>query len=279
VPTPEDLGTRADAPSNPELLDWLACEFKENGWSTKAIHRLIVNSAAYRQSSIHRPELDDLDPYNRWLARAPRMRVEAEVVRDIALRSSGLISLKVGGPSVYPPIPDGVLNLGYGAPMNWPTSTGPNRYRRGMYTFWKRTIPYPGLSIFDAPNGDFACVRRVKSNTPLQALTTLNDTVFIETAQGLALRAYKQGGSDDENRLKFGFALCTGRLPDDRELSVLKKHLEDQYRYFEDNTWAAVQVASTDLKNPPANLNLHKLAAWTMVSRVLLNLDETIVKE
>ncbi|MGV3772882.1 MAG: DUF1553 domain-containing protein [Verrucomicrobiales bacterium] len=279
VPTPEDLGTRADASSHPELLDWLACEFRDKGWKTKQIHRLIVNSATYRQSSIRRPEIEDIDPYNRLLARAPRLRVEAEIIRDIALRASGLLTPKIGGPSVYPPIPDGVLNLGFGAPMNWPTSVGPDRYRRGLYTFWKRTVPYPSLSIFDAPNGDFGCVRRVKSNTPLQALTTLNDTVFVETAKALALRTYKNGGSDDENRLKYGFALCTGRHPDERELSLLKKHLDDQYRYFEDNTVAAVEVASLDPKNPVPNLNLHRLAAWTMVSRVLLNLDETIVKE
>ncbi|MDB6109862.1 MAG: putative rane protein, partial [Pedosphaera sp.] len=186
VITAEDFGTQGDKPSHPELLDWLACEFMERGWSMKAMHRLIVESATYRQSSKVTPEMYALDQYNRLLARGPRFRVEAEVVRDIALSASGLLSSKVGGPSVYPPIPDGVLNLAYGAPMKWETSTGEDRYRRGLYTFWKRSVPYPGLSIFDAPNADTACVRRVMSDTPLQALTTLNDTVFQETAQTLA---------------------------------------------------------------------------------------------
>jgi mono/diheme cytochrome c family protein len=279
VITSEDFGTQGDKPSHPELLDWLACEFMARGWSMKAMHRLIVESATYRQSSKVTPEMYALDQYNRLLARGPRFRVEAEVVRDIALSASGLLSSKVGGPSVYPPIPDGVLNLAYGAPMKWETSTGEDRYRRGLYTFWKRTVPYPGLSIFDAPNADTACVRRVMSDTPLQALTTLNDTVFQETAQALALRIWKEGGSSDRDRAIYAFRLCTARKPDAVELERLLALVKEKENYFENRTTAAVQVSSTDPKNAPENVNLHQVAAWTLASRVLLNLDETITKE
>ena len=279
VITAEDFGTQGDPPSHPELLDWLACEFMDRGWDVKAMHRLIVESATYRQSSKVTAEEYAQDPYNRLLGRGPRFRVEAEVIRDIALRAGGLLSEKIGGPSVYPPIPDGVLNLGYGAPMKWDTSKGEDRYRRGLYTFWKRSVPYPGLSIFDAPNADVTCVRRVMSDTPLQALTTLNDTVFQEAAQAMALRVWKEGGKNDLERAIYAFRLCTGRRPDAEELErvlALVGHEED---YFENRTSAAVLVASTDPKSPPPEVNLHKVAAWTMAARVLLNLDETVTKE
>lgn len=279
VATPEDFGTRCERPSHPELLDWLAVEFMESGWSLKKLHRLIVNSATYRQSSKVTPKLQEVDPTNRWLARAPRFRVEAEVVRDIALAASGLLSRKIGGPSVYPPIPDGVLSLGYGQQMPWETAKGEDRYRRAMYTFWKRSVPYPSLSVFDAPNADFSCTRRVRSNTPLQALTTLNDTLFMEAAQGLALRVFKEGGGDDRAKLVYAFRLCTGRRPDEVETQKLLAFLEQQRANFRGNTAAAVYVSSPDLNNLPANVDLHEVAPWTMVARVLLNLDEMITKE
>ena len=279
VPTAEDFGTQGDKPSHPELLDWLATEFVARGWSMKAMHRLMVESATYRQSSSVSSELYALDQYNRLLARGPRVRVDAEVVRDIALSASGLLSSKLGGPSVYPPIPDGVMGLAYGAPMKWETSKGEDRYRRGLYTFWKRTIPYPGLSVFDAPNADTACVRRVMSDTPLQALTTLNDTVFHEASQALAMRVWKEGGANDEDRAVYAFRLCTGRKPDANELGRLLELLKSEEHYFENRTTEAIIVASADPKNPPSNVNLHQVAAWTLASRVLLNLDETITKE
>jgi hypothetical protein len=279
VSTPEDFGTRSDPASHPELLDWLACEFMDKGWSTKAMHRLIVGSATYRQSSKVTPVLYERDPYNRLLARGPRNRVDAEIVRDVALSAAGLLSKKIGGPSVYPPIPEGVLSLAYGGGYKWETSTGENRYRRGMYTFWKRTVPYPGMSIFDAPNADFSCVRRVNSNTPLQALTTLNDTVFQEAAQALALRVWKNGGPNDRERAIYAFRLCTGRVPKPSELKPLLDLVQEQLNYFENRTAAAVQVSAPDVKNPPPDVNLHKVAAWSVVARVLLNLDETITKE
>jgi mono/diheme cytochrome c family protein len=278
VPTPEDFGTRAEVPSHPELLDWLACEFMDRGWSMKSMHRLIVSSATYRQSSKVTPKLFELDQYNRLLARVPRLRVDAEAVRDIALASSGLLSTKIGGPSVYPPIPEGVMSVAY-TPMKWETSTGEDRYRRGMYTFAKRTVPYPGLITFDAPNGESSCVRRTPSNTPLQALTTLNDAAFHEAAQALALRTYREGGIDDRSRAVYAFRLCTARSPDRKELKSLLALLEEQKRYFYSRTDKALLVALTDREKLPEEVNLHNVAAWTVVSRVLLNMDETITKE
>ena len=279
VMTAEDFGTQGDPPSHPELLDWLASEFMARGWSMKALTRLIVTSATYRQSSQVSPELYTLDQYNRLLARGPRVRVEAEVVRDIALAASGLLSDKIGGPGVYPPIPDGVLSLAYGAPMKWEVSKGEDRYRRGMYTFWKRTAPYPSLTVFDAPNADTACVRRVMSDTPLQALTTLNDAVFHEAAQALALRVCRQGGATERERVIYAFRLCTGRLPDADELHRLRDLVQTQEAFFSERTTAAITVAVADSKNLPTEMNLHRLAAWTLAARVLLNLDETITKE
>lgn len=279
VSTPEDFGARCEAPSHPELLDWLAAEFIESGWSLKHIHRLITKSATYRQSSKVGPALLEADPTNRWLARFPRLRVDSEIVRDVALAAAGLLSQKIGGPSVYPPIPDGVLSLGYGSPMKWETSTGDDRYRRAMYTFWKRSVPYPSLLVFDQPNGDFSCTRRIRSNTPLQALTTLNDQVFMEAAQGLALRVWKEGGATDTARMVFAFRLCTGRRPDAFELQKLLALLADQQSYFRGRTSAAVYVSSPDLNRLPEEVDLHKVAPWTIVARTLLNLDEAVTRQ
>ncbi|HEX2490384.1 MAG TPA: DUF1553 domain-containing protein, partial [Blastocatellia bacterium] len=278
VTTPEDFGSRCERPSHPELLDWLAVEFIESGWSIKHIHRLIVNSAVYRQSSKVTPKLLEVDPYNRWLARAPRIRVESEIVRDVALATSGLLNKKIGGPSVFSPLPAGVMDLAYGG-FRWDNATGADRYRRGMYTFWKRTVPYPSMLAFDSPNGDFSCTRRVRSNTPLQALTTLNDTMFVEAAQALAMRIWKNGGADDRSKMIYGFRLCVSREPDQFEMQKLIELLEDQRKYFEGRTSAAVYVTAIDLNKIPEDVDLHKVAPWTMVARVMLNMDETITKE
>ncbi|MFN8002420.1 MAG: DUF1553 domain-containing protein [Acidobacteriota bacterium] len=211
--------------------------------------------------------------------RAPRLRVEAEAVRDITLSVSGLLSLKIGGPSVFPPIPDGAMAVSFRSRTVWETSKGEDRYRRAMYTFWKRSVPYPSLSVFDAPNADMACTRRIRSNSPLQALTTLNDAAFLEAAQALAMRLWKEGGSDDAAKVRYGFRLCTGRWPDEFEQNRLLQLLEKQRGRFTNNTAAAVYVSSPDLNNLPANMDLHQLASWTLVARVLLNLDETITKQ
>jgi hypothetical protein len=294
VTTPEDFGTRVETPSHPELLDWLACELMKptlpdpgldgtrgalpQPWSLKHIHRLIVNSATYRQSSHVPPEVYAQDQFDRWLERAPRLRVEGEVVQDIALSVSGLLNPKIGGPSVYPPIPASVGDTVFGG-FSWPETKGADRYRRGLYTFWKRSLPYPTLTAFDVPSGETACPRRVRSNTPLQALTTLNEKTFMEAAQGLALRVMKEAGPDNLARLQYAFRLCTGRIPDRDESEKLLRFWQEQYDHFENDTADAVKVASADLSNIPADVNLHKAAAWAMVSRTILNLDETITRE
>jgi hypothetical protein len=291
VTTPEDFGTRVERPSHPELLDWLACEFMDGNsgyasnldvslkpWSMKHIHRLIVNSATYRQSSKVTPELYTKDQYNRLLARGPRFRVDGEVVEDIALAVSGLLNPKIGGPSIYPPIPASVGDTVYGG-FSWPETKGAERFRRGMYTFSKRSLPFPSLTAFDAPSGEFSCPRRVRSNTPLQALTTLNEKTFVEAAQAMALRVIREGGTDNRSRATYAFELCIGRKPTAFELNKLLKFWQEQSDYFENRTAAAVNVAVPDLKQLPEDVNLHKVAAWAMVSRAILNLDETITKE
>jgi hypothetical protein len=279
VATAEDFGTQGDPPSHPQLLDWLAVEFIDSGWNVKYIQRLITESAAYRQSSVIPPKLWELDQYNDLLARGPRARVDAEIIHDIALSASGLLNDKIGGPSVYPPIPDGVMSLGYGSPMAWENKNKADNYRRAMYTFVKRSVPYPSLQVFDAPTGESPCPRRIRSNTPLQALTTLNDPVFTEAAQALALRVWKEGGRNDRARMNYAFELCAGRKPRRNEAATLSSLLRDSEDLFENQTSRAVLVASHDAKAPPPDVNLHKVAAWTIVSRVLLNMDETITKE
>lgn len=282
VETSEDLGVQSPPPSHPELLDWLACELMDRGWDQKAMHRWIVTSATYRQSSHVSPESQTRDPYNRLLARGSRVRVDAEIVRDVALAASGLLEPALGGPSVYAPAPEFLFRppTSYG-PKTWTEETGPNRYRRALYTFRFRSIPYPVLQNFDAPNGDFSCVRRARSNTPLQALTTLNEVLFMETAQGLALRILERGEETDEARLRYGFRRVLSRLPTAAELADLKSLLERQTRYLSEG-WVDVRELATghrSLPKLPVGSTPTQLAAYTVVSRVLLNLDEAITKE
>jgi hypothetical protein len=283
VETSEDLGTQSPPPSHPELLDWLAVEFMERGWSLKALHWLIVCSSTYRQSSRVTPELFARDPLNRLLARGPRFRVEAEAVRDVALAASGLLNPKVGGRSVFPPLPPFLLQppASYG-PKIWPEDKGPERYRRALYTFRYRSIPYPVLQAFDAPNGDFACVRRVRSNTPLQALMTLNEPLFLESARALALRAVTEGGKADAERIEYAFRRCVARRPGVEESAALLALLAKQKQHFADPAAKPWELAAADPAKPPAlpaGTTPADLAAWTVVSRVLLNLDETITRE
>jgi hypothetical protein len=281
VTTPEDFGVRSEAPSHPELLDWLALEFVREGWSLKALHRLIVGSATYRQSSRVTPAQLEKDAYNRLLGRAPRLRVEAETVQDIALKVSGLLSPKIGGPSVFPVLPEGVMSLSYG-PIPWNVSEGEDRYRRGLYTFWKRSVPYPALMTFDAPTAEQSCVRRVRSNTPLQALVTLNEPTFNQAARWLGYRVLQEAGPTEDARLVHAFRLCTARGPDRTELAALKRALADFRAEFAADAKNAAAVAFHDPKNPPplpAGATMTELAAWSALSRTLLNLDETITKE
>jgi hypothetical protein len=283
VETSEDLGTQSAPPSHPELLDWLAVEFMERGWSLKELHRLIVDSATYRQSSRVTARLHRRDPYNRLLARGPRFRVEGEVVRDIALAASGLLNPKIGGRSVFPPLPGFMLlpPVSYG-PKTWPEDKGADRYRRGLYTFRYRSVPYPVLQTFDAPNGDAACVRRTRSNTPLQALMTLNEPVFVECARALALRTLQQSGKGDAERVIYAFRRCLARKPTAAESLALLSLLDKEQKRFSRPDARPWELAANDPARPPAlpqGTTPGQLAAWTAVARVLLNLDETIAKE
>lgn len=284
VSTSEDLGSQSEPPSHPELLDYLAVDFMEKGWSLKQLHRSIVLSATYRQSSNVAPELYARDPYNRLLARGPRFRVEAEIVRDIALSASGLLNETIGGPSVNPPAPGFLFQppTSYG-PKTWNTAkTAADRYRRSLYTFAYRSVPYPMLQTFDAPNGDVACVRRSRSNTPLQALTTLNEPFFLEAARALALRTLIEAAPADAARLTFAFQRCLSRKPTSDESAELLSLLTREQQRF-----TSGQLSAWDLLDAkpewaialPKNVSPEQVAGWTVVARVLLNLDETITKE
>jgi hypothetical protein len=273
VETENDFGLIGAKPTHPELLDWLATEFMSRGWSQKAIHRLIVTSNAYRQSSRHRPDLDERDPYNHWLARQTRMRLEAEILRDTALSASGLLAAKIGGPSVYPPIPEGAMAVTQ-VKREWPVPDGPDRYRRGLYTFFYRTAPHPGLALFDAPDATAACTRRVRSNSPLQALTLLNDDAFLEFARALAQRTLREAPAADNGRIDHAFLLAMGRRPSQAERARLLRFLALQRDEFQSDTAAAALMASSkDSKDVP------ELAAWTAVARVLFNLDDFMTRE
>jgi hypothetical protein len=276
VATPEDFGTQGAKPSHPELLDFLASELIHRGWDLKSLHRLIVTSATYRQSSHVRPALLQRDPYNALLARQVRQRLEAEVIRDVSLAASGLLVRTVGGPSARPPQPAGISELTYGGSARWIDSKGADRYRRGLYTWFQRTSPYPMLMTFDAPDAALCCVRRIRSNTPLQALTLLNDTVFVECAQALARRVIHECRGDTEARLRHAFRLCTARPPTERELARLKKLYAELYELCESDGAGAARLAG---KQIPEGSNRAQTAAWVMVARALLNLDEVVTRE
>jgi mono/diheme cytochrome c family protein len=287
VVTAEDLGSQGDPPSHPELLDWLAVELMDHNWSLKHIQRLIVSSATYRQSSHVSPQLLERDPANRLLARGPRYRVDAENVRDVALAASGLLNPTVGGPSVFPPAPEFLFQppASYG-PKTWNVDTGPDRFRRALYTFRFRSIPYPMLQTFDAPIGEIACARRARSNTPLQALTTLNEPLFVECARALAVKLLTDGGTTDEQRLAYAVRRCLSRNPKGDEQKVLSEFLVRQRQRFNgDGVDPWLLLASDDKAKRkitaaiPAGTTPGELAAWTAVARVVLNLDETITKE
>ena len=292
VSTSEDFGMQADAPSHPELLDWLACEFMEPAvkdgaksapWSIKHIHRLIVHSATYRQASKVTPELLAKDPYNRLLARGSRFRVEGEIVRDITLTASGLLNPKVGGRSVMTTAPEFLFQppSSY-APFPWKNEVGAENYRRALYTFRRRSTPHPALQTFDVPNADTSCVRRQRSNSPLQALVSLNEPIFVECAQALARNVLAKGGKTDEERLRYAFRSVVARAPDELEAKDLLLLLQKQKQRIAEGWLNPNEVATGKpdvAKNLPPGSTPAQLAAYTIVSRVLLNLDETITKE
>lgn len=281
VATVEDFGLRGEPPSHPDLLDWLANEFVVKKWSRKELIKLIVNSATYRQSSRSRPELHERDPKNIWLSHQNRFRLEAEAVRDVYLSASGLLSRNIGGPSVRPPLPPGIAELGYAGSVKWPASIGPDKYRRGMYIFFQRTVPYPMLMAFDAPDSNSACVRRERSNTPLQALTLLNDPVFFECARELGRRAIRETpGATVADRTRHIFRLCLGREPTAGEVTRLTALHEELRQQIRNQPGAAEKLTGIQ---PAAGAELETVMLETAVAvalgRVVLNLDEFVVRE
>ena len=283
VKTAENFGSQGDPPSNPELLDWLATEFVRTNWDVKAMQRLIVTSAAYRQSSRVTPELLEKDPENRLIARGPRFRLPAEMIRDGELYESGLLKEKVGGPGVDPYQPKGVWEaIAFGDGFTSQTYTqghGDDLYRRSMYTFWKRTAPPPEMITFDAPDREKCAARRTITNTPLQALVLLNDVTYVEAARALAQRMLLEGGKTADKRLEYGFHVATAREPAPRELAVLRDTLNAEltnYSRHEDQAWALVSNGESPVK---PGINKSELAAWTTVASMILNLDETVSKQ
>lgn len=279
VETTEDFGIQGRPPSHPELLDYLAVSFVQSGWSVKELCRQIVTSATYRQSSDVSSEQLSLDPQNRLLAHFPRLRLDAEMVRDQALAVSGLLTPTIGGPPVYPPQPDGVWMVVY-SDDRWMPSTGADRYRRSLYTFWRRTSPYPSLISFDAPSREFCVPRRIRTNTPLQAFVTLNDPVYVEAAQALARRMMVEADSPQPEAIaRRGIELCLSRAPEPDEIEALVGLFNDQRAGFEADTDAAAQFAGDPPVLQPENAKQAELAAWTSVASVLLNLDEFLTRQ
>ncbi len=273
VETVEDFGTQGTPPSHPELLDWLALRFmNEQQWSVKHLLKLMVMSATYRQASEVREELLARDPYNRLLARGPRVRLSSEQVRDQALAVSGLLSKKMFGPSVMPPQPPGVWQVIYND-AEWKTSAGEDRYRRGLYTFWRRTAPYPAFLSFDSPTREFCVSRRIRTNTPLQALVTLNDPVYVEAAQALAARVYQNNARETQARVRACYEAALCRAPNAATLNTLVRLYEDTKQHYAHDSNAAGQMSNTT--SPEAV----ELAALTVVANAVMNLDEFIVKD
>jgi hypothetical protein len=283
VKTQEDFGVQGEPPVNPELLDWLATEFVRTGWDVRALQRLIVTSSTYRQASAVTAELLERDPENRLLARGPRMRLPAEMIRDTALAASGLLNDEIGGPSVLPYQPKGLweeMAFGEGfSAQEYEQSHGKDLYRRGMYTFWKRTVPPASMATFDAPDREKCTARRAMTNTPLQALVLMNDPTYVEAARALAERVLIEGGKDDKNRIAHAFRLATARTPTGKETGVLRALLAKERDTFGRDRKASVALVSVGESKPDASLDPVELAAWTTVASAILNLDETITKQ
>ena len=275
VASSEDFGSRGEKPSHPLLLDWLASEFMRRGWSRKELIRLIVTSATYRQDSRFRSELEERDAENVLLARQNRFRVESEVTRDLYLAAGGLLEPRIGGPSIRPPLPEGLSDLGYGG-IDWPESTGRERYRRSLYIFFQRTVPYPMLTTFDSPDSNTSGVRRIRSNTPLQALTLLNGALFVDCARSFGRRLLEEVSGGDSERIRHAFRLALAREPTQREEGVVKELVDDYRSVFRDNPDAASEfVGSNHTGAAPAT----EMATWVATGRMILNLDEFLTRE
>jgi hypothetical protein len=282
VKTAEDLGTQGEPPSHPELLDWLAVEFRESGWDVKVLMKRLVMSATYRQSAKVTPEKLAKDPANRLLSRGPRYRLDAETLRDQALAASGLLVEKLGGPGVKPPQPPGLWEaVGYltSNTRNFTPDAGPEKvHRRSLYTFWKRTAAPPQMNTFDAPSREACMVRRERTNTPLQALLMMNETQYVEAARALAERGMKEGGATPESRLGYMFLLTTARRPDKRELAELTAAYRDFLAGYQRDAEAARKLIAVGESKPDASLPPTELAAYTMVGNLILNLDAVLTK-
>jgi hypothetical protein len=282
VETEEDFGTQGTLPSHPELLDWLAVEFMEQNWNMKAMLKEIVMSATYRQGNKPSPEAMQKDARNELLSHYPRRRLDAEQVRDQALALSGLLAPKLGGPSVYPPQPDGLWRAAFNGQRTWETSKGDNRYRRGLYTFWRRTVPYPSMATFDAPSRENMTARRVPTNTPLQAFVTLNDPAYVEMAQALGARVLREGGDTLQLRIRYALELCLVRSASEEQVKALEQLYLQQVKDFQSHPEDAKKL-STSLTLPAEksfarDISPAEAAAWTAVANVLLNLDGVLTK-
>ena len=277
VASSEEFGAQGDLPTHPELLDWLSRELIESGWNTRALLKTIVTSAVYRQSAKVTAQNGAQDPDNRWLARGPRVRLSSEMVRDQALATAGLLSKKMYGPPVKPPQPNLGLSAAFGSSTDWQTSSGEDRYRRAVYTTWRRSNPYPSMATFDAPNREVCTLKRNRTNTPLQALVTLNDPVYVEAAQGLARRMLAQPGNS-EAQIRWGFRVALLRDPSGAELQSLQELLSDMIVEYSQDSAAAMTIATEPLGALPPNMKAEEAAAMTVVSSVILNLDEMLMK-
>ncbi|MFO1499861.1 MAG: DUF1553 domain-containing protein [Verrucomicrobiota bacterium] len=283
VKTSEDFGRQGELPSHPELLDWLATEFTRTGWDMKAVQRLLLLSATYRQASACDQIGLEKDPYNRLLARGPRFRLNAETIRDQALAISGLLNAEMGGPSVYPVQPANLWKeIGFLRPEigmdEWPVSEGPDLYRRGVYTFWRRVCTYPTFATFDAPSRDVCVSRRPRTNTPLQALAGLNEPTLLEAARVFGQRIMLQGGADPAEQIDYAFRVCLARSPNPTEKQRLTDLYQQQLRSFQADLQGAEALLKIGSAERPVGVGPAELAAWTMVANVLLNLDETLTK-
>jgi hypothetical protein len=286
VRTPNDFGMQGELPTHPDLLDWLAVHFAQGSpdrrttpWNIKALIRLIVTSATYRQSSAYTPALLARDPSNRLLARGPRYRLAAEIIRDQALSLGGLLVDRVGGPSVRPYQPPGLWEaVSYNGEVTYEPDHGPSLYRRTLYTYWKRQAPPPGVLTFDAPTREICSVRRSRTNTPMQALVLLNDVTYVEAARGLATRMLRDGGRDPAERVRFGFRCATGRLPDPSEAAALKGYYEHQLDVFRASPESAKRLLRAGESPVPSGLDSCELGAWALTASLLLNLDEVITQ-
>jgi hypothetical protein len=282
VKTSEDFGSQGEPPSHPQLLDWLAAQMVTDGWDVKETMKRMVMSATYRQSSRITPELRERDPDNRLLARGPRFRLDAEMLRDQALAVSGLLNGKLGGPSVKPPQPDGLwFAVGYSGSntVRFKPDEGDDKiHRRTIYTFIKRTSPPPQMSTFDAPSRESCITRRERTNTPLQALLLWNDPQYVEAARALAQRALIEGGESDEDRAAYMFKLATGRNAIKSEVRDLMAAANEELEHYNANQEAAKELVNVGTVAVPDDMDAPKLAAWTVTANLLLNLDEVIMK-